>query len=382
MSYLVLDVESTIKNKGHPFTPSNKLCVVGTSRGIYDIEYSDSPFGEHLREIQSQIDAAETLVGFNIKFDLHWLRRYGIRVPPTVRVHDCQLGYFLLTAQEHRLPSLNDVGVAYGLGEKYDVVEKEYWSQGIDTPYVPYSVLVEYLQRDLELTEQVYLRQLVCFQESPKLHRLFELQCEDLLVLEEMEWNGLPYDKEKSLEKAVVLEGQMAALRDDLNQLTDGVVVNWNSPEQVSAVLYGGVIKEAYQEDFLFTYKDPKREPVWKKRWREREHSLPRLVEPLKNSQLQKDGVYSTSESTLLELNTKGKATHIVRSLLSYAKLSKELDYFQGIPKLIEEMEWEDNVLHGNLNQCNVVTGRLSSNKPNQQNMTEEVHELIGSRYD
>lgn len=385
MSYLVLDTETTTTNSGHPFTLRNKLCTVGLKSPYlletFNIEYDDHPFGAALERIQEEIDEYRFLVGFNLKFDLHWLRRYGIVFPADFAVHDCQLGYFLLTAQEHRYPSLNEVSVAYGFGEKDDRVDREYWSQGIDTPLVPYNILDEYLRRDLDLTERVYLRQRALFEENPKLRHLFSLQCQDLLVLEEMEWNGLLYDKEESLKKAEELEEKLAGIRTELSDLVGLPFINWGSPEQVSKVLYGGVIKEQYQEEFLFHYKDDKKEPVWKKRWQVREHLLPRLVEPLKNSAKAKDGIFSTSETTLLELKATGKAKKVVQLLLSYAELDKLNDYFKGIPKLIEEMEWEDNVLHGQLNQCNVVTGRLSSNAPNQQNMPEPVSDLIRSRF-
>ena len=82
MSYLILDVETTISNKGNPFDQSNKLMMIGLLNdkevAVYDIEYSVDPYKELLDNIQLAVDAADVLVGFNIKFDLHWLKRYGI----------------------------------------------------------------------------------------------------------------------------------------------------------------------------------------------------------------------------------------------------------------------------------------------------------------
>ena len=43
MRTLTLDVETTISNKGNPFDRTNKLCYVGTTHGLFDIEYSDAP---------------------------------------------------------------------------------------------------------------------------------------------------------------------------------------------------------------------------------------------------------------------------------------------------------------------------------------------------
>lgn len=393
MSYLVLDVETTIKNKGHPFTPSNKLCLVGTRyfrnsykapvERIFKIEYDNEPFGRQLQEIQELIDEHPIVVGFNIKFDLHWLRRYGIRFPDSMRVYDVQLGYFLHTFQEHGYPSLNEVCEAYGLGQKLDVVERDYWSKGIDTTEVPLDVLDPYLRGDLNLTDRAYHAQLEIFKDKPKLTKLHRLQCFDLLVLEEMEYNGILYDVEGSLVKAEQLERDLSGIRSDLDRVLDvpSGVVNWGSPDQLSSVLYGGDIEEQHKQTYLFTYKDPKREPVEKSRWITHTRSFPRLVHPLPRSELKKEGKWQTGGDTLSSLRATGKAKQIIALLLKYADLSKQCDYYAGIPKLIGEMEWSDNVLHGNLNQCVAVTGRLSSNKPNLQNMTEEVHDYIKSRF-
>lgn len=387
MSHLVFDVETTTKNKGHPFTQSNKLCLVGLKNGPLEdtlkIQYDDEPFGANLKDIQSEFnDQTTTFIGFNAKFDLHWLRRYGIKFPRFMRVHDCQLAYFIETAQQYRYPSLNEAAAHYGLPPKLDVVEKEYWSKGIDTPDVPFSILQDYLLQDLRLTEAIYLKQVEFFEKHPKLRRLFRLQCQDLIVLQEMEWNGLLYDVEASKKRSTELEARMSDIRDSLSGLVGDVPVNWDSGDHVSSVLYGGTIEEQVREPYLFTYADPKKEPVWKEKWITRTYSLTRLTEPLKGSQLQKDGKWQTGGAVLSELRAVGKAKVIISLLLEYADVSKARDYFHGIPKLIEEMEWEDNILHGNLNQCNVVTGRLSSNKPNQQNMPEDVQDLIRSRYE
>ena len=98
MSYLVLDVETTISNKGNPFDQTNKLCMVGlltaNEKMIYDIEYSVDPYKESLKQIQLAVDKCDVLVGFNIKFDLHWLARYGITFA-NKRIWDCQLTAFI-----------------------------------------------------------------------------------------------------------------------------------------------------------------------------------------------------------------------------------------------------------------------------------------------
>ena len=48
MKTLVLDVETTITNTGHPFTKDNKLMLVGLDgHRVYDIEYCCDIYDTH-----------------------------------------------------------------------------------------------------------------------------------------------------------------------------------------------------------------------------------------------------------------------------------------------------------------------------------------------
>lgn len=160
---LVLDCETTTSNEGNPFDASNKLCYLGLYDGrtyhLFDVEYSGPSGLERLQEIQDLVDGHDLIVGFNLKFDLHWLRRYGINFSKC-SVHDCQLVHFILSNQTIPYPSLEGVSTHYGIGHKLDVVASDYWNKGIDTPQIPREILEEYLQQDLWLTYQIYLRQL------------------------------------------------------------------------------------------------------------------------------------------------------------------------------------------------------------------------------
>jgi DNA polymerase I-like protein with 3'-5' exonuclease and polymerase domains len=65
------------------------------------------------------------------------------------------------------------------------------------------------------------------------------------------------------------------------------------------------------------------------------------------------------------------------------AENAKLIDtYFGALPELINKMEWQDNYIHGSYNQCVAATGRLSSTKPNMQNFSAAVDEVLVSRYD
>lgn len=382
---LVLDTENTILNKGHPYTPTNRCCVIALAAGedspvVLKIEYDDEPYGSNLRTIQKLIDLADTLVGFNIKYDLHWLHRYGLHTEGK-QVWDCQVAQFIIQCQTNPYPSLDQAAEFYGLEKKLDVVKTEYWDKGIDTTQVPFPILSEYAAHDVALTRQVYWKQQEYLSDKPKMRKLVTLDCLDLLVLQEMEKNGLKYDVEESLSEASAYKERIAVLYDELNDLVGADYINWNSPAQVSAVLYGGEVKQEFLEHFTFTYKDGRTKE--KVRKAERIHTFPRLVEPLPKTELKKFNTFQTGSDVLLDLKAKGKAAEIIERLVELADLDKQVStYLEGIPKLIKEMGWDDNVLHGNLNQCVAVTGRLSSTKPNLQNMTSDVDKLFRSRYE
>lgn len=218
MNVLVLDVETTTINKGNPFTKDNKLCQVGvlsnSHYNLYDIEYSEHPYGAYLNGIQEEINNATLLIGFNIKFDLHWLRRYGITFD-SCHIWDCQIAHFLITRQQARYPSLDDVAEYYELGQKIDKI-KEYWDEGIDTPDIPYDELSDYLKQDLALTYKVYLKQKEYFASNPALYRLFFLEMLDLPILQEMEWNGMRFDKEKSLLQAKETHSRLVEIKNEI----------------------------------------------------------------------------------------------------------------------------------------------------------------------
>lgn len=385
MKELVLDVETTISNKGNPFDRSNKLCYVGClgdgSSTLYNIEYDSSSYGNELSNLQSMVDDYEIIIGFNIKFDLHWIRRYGILFS-TKRIWDCQLVHFILTGQEHSYPSLNKVADYYGLGSKLDVVSTEYWKNGIDTPDIPKDILEEYLIGDLELTRKVYERQLKeVSKASPQLRRLISLHNQDLLVLQEMEFNGLLFDEERSNDLARELEEQLVGLDRILFEYHNLDSFNPNSTEHLSSLLYGGSIKVRRKEASGF-YKTGLKAGQVKERWVEDTIQFDRMVRPLPRSELAKEGYYSTDEQTLRNLKGSKRAKELIEVLLHRAVLEKRLTtYYRGLVELRKDMNWEHGKLHGQLNQCVARTGRLSSSKPNLQNFDGQIKELFGSRY-
>ena len=385
MRSLILDVETTISNKGNPFDETNKLCYIGllgsTCRTI-SIEYDSEPYRHKLQEVQEEIDKAEILVGFNIKFDLHWLRKYGINFVGK-RIWDCQLVHFILTGQQNPYPSLNGVSAYYDLGSKLDVVAQEYWGNKIDTPNIPRDILEEYLIGDLQLTQKVYEKQREEIASHAKgMQRLISLHNQDLLILQEMEYNGLLFDEDQSNILAKELEEQIKKIDDILYEYHSLVEFNPNSTEHLSSFLYGGTIT-VKRKEVVGVFKTGARAGQQKERWVEHEINFEKLVNPLKGSELEKEGYYSTDEQTLKSLKGSKKAKEIIELLLHRAILEKRLSaYYKGLVDLRKDMNWHEGRLYGQLNQCVARTGRLSSSKPNLQNFDGEIKTLFRSRYD
>lgn len=376
MQELVVDVEVTgaIRNKGHPFDKRNKMVLWGWFNGE---KYWIYP---RIRDVNL---ANCFLIGFNLKFDLHWLRRIGVKIPANLRCWDAQLAHFILNSQSTPYPSLNDVANHYGLGSKLDTVVTDYWDKGIDTDCVPNVILDAYLRRDLGLNWEVYLSQRE-EAERKGLLKLIDISNQDLLVLEEMEWNGMKYETKLSEELGRDLEVRLKIIDTGLSHFTDGVSINWDSPNQLSAFLYGGVVKEIVESPYEYTYKSGSRKGTTEIKVKKEElrYTLQRLVKPLKGSELKKHGFFSTNEETLKSLNARGRVKEILDLLLERGKLEKRIStYYHGIPKKIKEMNWSDNILHGNLNQCVARTGRLSSSNPNMQNIDGEVLQCFTSRF-
>ena len=389
MNILVLDVEcsgATNGTKGNPFTASNRLCYVGCLDGSgyydFDIEYSRSPYGKEMVGIGNMVSGCDLLVGFNLKFDFHWLRRYGITSFQTKKVWDCQTFEYLASRQQQAYPSLGASCEARGLGSKRDIVKTEYWEKGIDTDAVPRGTLMEYLRSDVEeLTYPLYLAQREVYKTWTKEQQtLFSLMCQDLLVLEEMEFNGAKYDFDKSAQRVAEITQERDQLLARLYDLSGLPYLNWSSNDHISAFLFGGVVKEDYREQYEFTYKSG--ETILRERWAVKEYVLPALAIPLRGTALKKDGYYQTNEGILRKLKVNKKTKQIIDTLLQKKQLEKLMStYYIGIPELIKKMEWDDGCIHGGLNQVVAVSGRLASSKPNQQNWPEEFRQCVISRF-
>jgi DNA polymerase I-like protein with 3'-5' exonuclease and polymerase domains len=368
---LYFDVETTTRNKGNPFDHNNILVCVGWFlNGQSGIWYYDQPI-EILREVFKE----KEWCAFNAKFDLHWMRRLGIALPE--KVWCCQLAEFLINRQSNAYPSLEDTCNSYGIEGKYDQVKKEYWDKGIDTIEIPREILTPYCLQDVKILHN--LRTLQLQKIDANRMNFFSLHMQDLLTLEDIEWNGLHFNDELLEEEKQKLDNRIAELQRKLDLLHSVPNFNWSSPAHLSALLYGGKVKEDRRVP-VGVYKSGKRVGQPRYEIERLEHTLPRMYAPPAGSETATEGVWSTDEETLKKI--KGGKKELISTLLELREVQKlQSTYVGGLLQKHNELGWEPNYLHGQYNQVVARTGRLSSKVPNMQNFPDTISHVLTTRY-
>lgn len=362
-SVVTFDFETESHLKGNPFHPDNFPIVFAykAKGGDSQVIYNNGDVVTFTDQVKKVINGAKYLVGFNLKFDIHWLRWLGIELRDDHILLDGQQLEFLLTNQSTPYPSLEDCAQKY-LGEsKIDVVATEYWDKGLMTSDVPRYTLEEYACKDVDLTERVVEAQLAILRKQGKV-RLFQLLMEDLKVLQEMEWNGLRFDESKADKLGRDARERIAELDKELfgnHPYKD--YINPNSGDHLSVFLYGGSINhEERVPNGLF--KSGEREGQVRYKILRYELKFDRQFEPVKGSELKKKGFFSTDEKVLRSL--KGNK-RIIQMLLERSELEKLAGtYYEGLIKIRNKMSWPKNELHGQLNTVVARTGRLSASEP------------------
>lgn len=202
----------------------------------------------------------------------------------------------------------------------------------LDKSSFSYSCTDEELNRDIEqkliLVKTIYESYKIELKTNLKLNWLYEKEELPLIeVLCNMERNGIALNTLKLTELKNELCKQIDVLVNQIYECS-GETFNINSPKQLSEILF----------------------------------EKKNLPSPKKKTQ---SGGYSTSEDVLSDLADKGY--ELPKLILDYRSLNKLLTtYVEKLPTYINDKTAR---IHPNYNQTGILTGRLSCNDPNIQNI-------------
>ncbi|MCX8660869.1 DNA polymerase I [Gilliamella sp. B2772] len=265
----------------------------------------------------------------NAKFDYSVLANYGIQVQGIA--YDTMLeSYVLNSTQRHDMDSMAKRYLKYKT-ITYDELTKVGRKQSsIDT--IDVEKTTQYAAEDADITLQLHQKLWPQLEKNEKLTKLFsDIEMPLAIILADMERTGVLVDAEQLKAYSKELSKILKDTEEEL-QFLAGEKFNPGSPKQIQAILFD-------------------------------KHQLPVLKKTPK-------GDPSTSEEVLNELAN----TYVLpRKILYYRGLAKlKNTYTDKLPLMISPI---DHRIHTNYNQIGTVTGRLSSNDPNLQNIPVRTEE-------
>jgi len=413
MKIAVIDIETTMKGplemRASPYVPENRIVAIGykllnnwddigaMTQWVYMHKHGEVNGypQDDLNSVAVNLLEADLWVGHNLGgFDLPWLRywlddfAFGSlkkKLGIDLKIWDTQIVEYLLSGQLHRMPSLNEVSVKYG-GTLKETAIADAWNEGIDTEDIKADDLLQYLIEDVNNTTRVFQAQV---REVAKNHmfRFIETQMMGRLATAEMEWNGLAFDTKKAFEHSSSLRATQNILLQDLvgtanayirsHTASNVILFNPDSPKQVKTILFGGTFKEKVDMPVLddtgtpIQYKTGKRRGMIKTKQTDVEYTIPAWTDGMFHAHTD-----NTSEDNLEKITTDPGVSTVCKSfilkLLAYRGVVKQLStYYDGYGKFAIKENPDDDIsfIHSSYNHCVTRTGRLSSSKPNLQNI-------------
>jgi len=379
---IVLDVETTIRSplgfQADPFYPDNEIVMAGYGIiGQKNIHIRDASVVDDLNLIP-----AYRLIGHNIKFDIHYLRKHGLEMRS---MHHCidTKAFMRIMHPELSNYSLDSCCEYYGWEVKDNRI-KEYWDKGVDTPDIPTDLLEEYQRHDVIVTTKLFKQLLKEMGELPqelsvKVLRRLNMKGFLTLALQEMEWNGIPMDMMALRDMTTEQEEELARADDeyhdmlgflftpeDLKDMLASPTVKIWSPRSLSTILFhiGGIKVRTVEEDGI--YKNGNRKTK----------TVTRLVYPInKLCEVDPDATISpstgapTNKAALAAISTSDPVVVALLQVIGKYRASKKLLSTYLHPFFEMAQNYREPVLHPTYNTDVAATERLSSSNPNGQNL-------------
>lgn len=322
---------------------ANLAELVGLAFAVKPGEAWYVPVSGNREEAQALVDRFEpmfaderiTWIGHNLKYDLLVMKWYGTTLKG--HVMDTMLMHYVAEPEGKRnMDILSEQYIGYKPISITELIGKKGKGQGTMRD-VPVEDACTYACEDADITLQLYHTFSPMVMEKKVDRVLTQAELPLVKVLTDMEFEGVRIDEAFLNEYSKVLE-QDAAVAEKRVYEAAGVKFNLASPKQLGEVLFEKL----------------KLDPAAKKT---------------------KTGQYQTGEDVLQKLAVKGHA--IVEDILTFRELTKLRNtYVDTLPTLVNP---KTGRVHTSYAQAVAVTGRLSSNNPNLQNIpvrTERGREI------
>jgi len=320
---------------------ANEAELVGLSFSYADGEgyYVPCPEDEemviHILNHFKKLFADESIlwIGQNIKYDMLVLKWYGFELKG--KVFDTMLAHYVIESEGRRnMDLLSAQYLGYLPVSITELIGKKGKTQGTMRD-VEVEKVKEYAVEDADITRQLK-NVFVPHLKEKNVEKVFnEVETPLVKVLTDMEYEGVKVDMNFLNVYSEELEKEAARCEQSVYEQA-GIKFNLASPKQLAEVLF-----EKLQLD---------------------------------KGKKTKGGQHSTGEDVLLKL---AKENPIVEDILNFRELTKlKSTYVDALPQIVNKKTQRVHTCYG---QAIAVTGRLSSNNPNLQNIpirTERGREI------
>jgi DNA polymerase-1 len=269
-------------------------------------------------------DESKILVGQNIKYDYQILLNYDIEIKN--KFFDTMVAHFLIMPDmRHGMDILAQTYLNYSPVSITELIGKKGKEQ-ISMRDVEINLIKDYAAEDADVTIQLQKKFAPLLKEHDVENLFNDVEVPLIKVLANIEREGINLDVPVLKEFSAQLQIDIANVEKEIQDLA-GTKFNVSSPKQVGEILF----------EYL------------------------KITDKAKKT---KTGQYATGEEVLSKLEG---AHPIVSKILDYRELVKlKSTYVDTLPELVNK---KTNRIHTSFNQVVAVTGRLSSDNPNLQNI-------------
>lgn len=323
--FISLDTETTS-------TEAIDAELVGLSFSIKENEAYYVPISANREEALKTLDFFKEIyesekllkIGQNIKYDLTVLANYGIELRG--KMFDTMIAHYILQPElRHNMDYLAEIYLSYKTIHIDELIGKKGKKQMSMRDLAPENVF-EYAAEDADVTLKLKNVLEKKLKEENLLNLFEDIEMPLVPVLAKMEMNGVRIDNNSLSEISKSMTQRMNEIENEVHVMA-GKEFNIASPRQVGEILFETL----------------------------------KISDKAKKT---KTGQYITSEEVLQGLRNRHP---IVEKILDYRGLKKLLStYIDALPQLVNTRTGH---IHTSYNQAVTTTGRLSSSKPNLQNI-------------